>query len=191
MQVPGYTPFIITILIKPGSLMLHVPPFPKHLNYSYRYLPLSASLFYFTQTHGRNYYISVSGNDKSSGKNATSAWRSFSRLNKLNLLPGDTIFLQRAGTYEGTINIRQAGTPGKPIVITSYGEGADPVVTGSVPVKEWKATGNNRYEASIRQPVYDLYHNGQRLTPARYPNSGFLTIDKAYGKDSIECNGLQ
>jgi hypothetical protein len=33
--------------------------------------------------------------------------------------------------------------------------------------------------------------NGQRLTPARYPNRGFLTIDKSYGKDSIESNGLR
>lgn len=170
--------------------MLHFSNSLKHNKHLLRYLLLGAGLFYFAEGFSRNFYISVSGNDASIGRSPESAWRTFGRLNKLSLLPGDTVFLQRGGTYEGAITIRQGGTAKKPIVITAYGQGADPMVSGSVAVKNWKAAGNNRYEARVPQPVFDLYINSQRLTPARYPNSGFLTIDKAYGKDSIESNGL-
>jgi len=164
----------------------------KLFKYIFRFSLLSAAcIFFFAEGYSRNYYISSSGNDAANGRTVQSAWRTLQKLNKNSLQAGDTIFLRRDGVYEGTITIRQSGTAQKPIVITAYGDGAEPIVTGSVMLKEWKPAGNNRYEAIVKQPVYDLFMNDQRLTPARYPNSGFLTIDKAYGKDSIESNALQ
>jgi hypothetical protein len=38
--------------------------------------------------------------------------------------------------------------------------------------------------------VYELFVNGRRFTPARYPNGGFLTIDQGFGKDSIRSVAL-
>lgn len=156
-----------------------------------RSLLFAACIFCFAEGYSRNHYISSSGNDAANGRTAQSTWRTLQKLNKTTLQAGDTIFLQRGGVYEGTITVRQSGTAQKPIVITAYGDGPEPVISGSVAVNEWKPTGNNRYEALVKQPVYDLFINDLRQTPARYPNSGFLTIDKAYGKDSIECNGMQ
>lgn len=167
--------------------MLHLT-IHKHI---FQYLILAAGILYCGKGYSRNYYLSASGNDASNGKTTQTAWRTIQRLNKVNLQAGDTVFLQRGGMYEGSISIRQSGTVQKPIVISAYGDGQEPLVTGSVSVKSWKPIGNNRYEAIVKNPVFDLFMNGQRLTPARYPNSGFITIDKGYGKDSIESSALQ
>lgn len=165
-------------------------PTHKHINLIIRYIISGALLLCFNEAFSRNYYVSISGNDAFSGRTAERAWRTLKRLSKISLHAGDTIFLQRGGVYEGTISVRNSGTAQKPIVITAYGEGSQPLITGSVGTKNWKPVGNNRYETMLREPVFDLFMNGERLTPARYPNSGFLTIDKAFGKDSIQCNAL-
>lgn len=148
-------------------------------------------IFLYQDAGASKYYFSAEGDDANSGRLPQKSWKKLSHLTKIKLQPGDTLFFRRGDVFEGTISIQQSGTKGKPIVITAYGEGGDPVFTGAVAVKNWKATGGVRYEANISKKVYDLFANGKRLTPARFPNSGYLSIDNGYGKDSISCNALQ
>jgi hypothetical protein len=159
-----------------------------------RYISLLlASLLLVAFVHGqsRRYYITAAGKDNGNGKTAATGWRSLRPLAGVKLKGGDTVFLQRGGVYEGSVMITGSGRDKAPVVITAFGEGAAPVISGSVPVTDWKPIGNNRFEALVREPVFDLFRNNQRLTPARHPNSGFMTIEKAYGKDSIESSALQ
>ncbi|MCF1713709.1 right-handed parallel beta-helix repeat-containing protein [Flavihumibacter sp. RY-1] len=139
----------------------------------------------------RNFYFSETGNDRSNGKSPRSAWRSLQRLTGLRLQSGDTLFFERGSVFEGGINLHQSGEMGKPIVITAYGTGEAPVFTGSVPATNLNTVGNNRYETKLDREVFDLFVNGLRYTHARYPNSGFLKVDKGYGKDSIASAALQ
>ena len=137
------------------------------------------------------YYFSADGNDANSGRLPQKSWKTLSRLAKVKLRPGDTLFFYKGDVFEGTLSVQQSGTKEKPIVITGYGEGVDPVFTGAVSIKDRKPSAAARYEASSNQNVYDLFASGRRLTPASFPNTGYLTIDNGYGKDSIGCTALQ
>ncbi len=141
-------------------------------------------------SYGRNYYLSGSGSDQARGTSPRAAWKSLARLAKATLRPGDTVFFRRGDAFPGSVNLRHSGTAAAPIVFTAYGEGAPPLLTGAVPVSGWKAAGPNRYEAAVAGRVYELFVNGRRFTPARYPNAGFLTIDQGFGKDSIRSAAL-
>ena len=70
-----------------------------------------------------DYYVSVSGNDSKSGSSAATAWKTISRVNQNQYVPGDRILFQGGEAFPGTLNFRNtsAGTAAMPIVITSYG----------------------------------------------------------------------
>ncbi|WP_304062913.1 right-handed parallel beta-helix repeat-containing protein [Pedobacter glucosidilyticus] len=147
--------------------------------------------FIYNFTYARNFYFSESGNDKANGKSPASAWKTLNRLKNLKLQPGDTLFFKRGDTFTGMLDIKQSGSTNKPIVITAYGQGEKPIFTGSTAIHNWKAVGNNIYEAYINTKIYDVFENNFRFTPARYPNKGFLKIDKGFGKDSLSALSLQ
>jgi hypothetical protein len=140
---------------------------------------------------GRNYYISGKGNDRHSGKSALAAWKTPVPLNRLGLQPGDTVFLERGFQYRGSLIIKNSGRKEAPIVISAHGIGSTPVLMGSTEAKCCKLVSDNVFEQEIGEEVFDVFYKGRRLTPARFPNSGHLTIDQGFGKDSIACAALQ
>ncbi|MRX46909.1 right-handed parallel beta-helix repeat-containing protein [Pedobacter puniceum] len=145
----------------------------------------------FNSSYARNFYFSASGNDKANGKSPKTAWKSLNKLKNFKLQPGDTLFFKRGDIFTGTLDIQQSGTRNHPIVITAFGKGVNPLFLGSITVKDWKSIGNNKYEASLNQKVFDIYEKNYRFTPARYPNSGFLKVEKGFGKDSLSSLSLQ
>jgi hypothetical protein len=91
--------------------------------------------------YGRSYYLSGSGSDQAGGTSPRTAWKSLARLAKATLRPGDTVFFRRGDAFPGSVHLRHSGTAAAPIVLTAYGEGAPPVLTGAVPVGGWQGAG--------------------------------------------------
>lgn len=133
--------------------------------------------------HATDYYVSGSGNDGNSGTSQAQAWHSIDRVNQLSygLQPGDRVLFQRGGTYRGELNIGSSGTSGQPITIGAYGSGASPIISGSTLVTGWTIHQGNIWKASVAQPVKYVFVGGQRMTLARYPNSGWLRSDNGGG----------
>ena len=57
------------------------------------------------------------------------------KLTKLNsffysLAAGESVLFKRGETFSGAITVNQSGSAGNPIVISAYGTGANPVISG-------------------------------------------------------------
>ncbi|HEY0976536.1 MAG TPA: right-handed parallel beta-helix repeat-containing protein [Flavobacteriales bacterium] len=125
------------------------------------------------------YYISPTGSDTNNGTSTSTPWRTIDRLNQLSsaFQPGDRILFLRGGVFRGKLNILSSGTATNRIEIGAYGTGAEPVLSGSRQVTGWTVHSGNIWKANVGQKVYNVFHNGQLMTLARYPNSGWLTND--------------
>ncbi len=95
---------------------------------------LFATLFGAVQLFATDYYVDASsGNDANDGKTPATAWKSLSKstTNKAFLFgAGDKLYIKAGTTYQNQqLVIEEAsGTPENPFVVTSYGEGAKPII---------------------------------------------------------------
>ncbi|HEU0112139.1 MAG TPA: right-handed parallel beta-helix repeat-containing protein [Flavisolibacter sp.] len=73
----------------------------------------------------KSYYISSTGNDANDGLTKAAAWQSATKINAIDLQPGDSVFFEGGQTFTGPIQLQadDVGMATKPIVITSYGSG--------------------------------------------------------------------
>lgn len=145
-----------------------------------------------------NYYFSNSGDDNNKGTSAAAAWQSIAKLNAAfaAIRAGDTIFFKRGDVFYGSIKITQSGAPGKPIVFTAYGQGANPVISGFTLISGWKKKEGGVWEApaaSIKENLNMVTLNGIPQRIARYPNAdapdgGYLRYENFSGNTSITGN---
>lgn len=78
------------------------------------------------------YYLdAVNGNDNNNGHSEQAAWKSLSKLQSLQLKPGDRILLKRGDTYSGELEISGQGTSDNRIYVEAYGEGSKPCIVGN------------------------------------------------------------
>lgn len=91
---------------------------------------------------GSDYYFSAVGNDLTGDGSSASPWKSISKLNSLDLEPGDNVLLRAGDTFAGNILLgaNDSATDangvfsGNPIYFGAYGVGPRPVISS--------ATGN-------------------------------------------------
>jgi parallel beta-helix repeat protein len=134
----------------------------------------------FSARGNKYYFSSVTGDDTRTSTQAqqpATPWKTISKLNAYfsSLLPGDTVFLQCGSVFTGPLHIRQSGSSGHPIVITSYGTGAAPVISGFSTLTGWVSAGGNIWQSScaacgVRVNILDVADSSQPM--GRYPNSG-------------------
>lgn len=84
---------------------------------------------------GTAYYVSsTEGDDGNDGLTPETAWASLDKVNShAAFLPGDQILLKKGDVWNGYLRPQGSGVEGKPIILSSYGEGdADlrPVING-------------------------------------------------------------
>ena len=92
----------------------------------------SAGLAWAERTAPATFYVdSGRGSDAAAGTEAGSAWLSLERVNSAALLPGDRVLFKRGGLWRGQL-VPQSGSNGAPIVYSAYGDGAKPILQGSV-----------------------------------------------------------
>jgi hypothetical protein len=90
---------------------------------------------------GATYYVdSAGGSDSNDGLSPERAWASVGRVNRTKLVGGDSVLFKRGGLWREAL-AGQSGEEGKPILFSSYGEGALPLIQPSKPVSDpalWK-----------------------------------------------------
>jgi len=137
------------------------------------------------------YYVSPTGNDSNNGTSQSTPWRTISRVQQLeyNFQPGDQVLFQRGGVYPGQLNIGSSGTSSLPIVLGAYGTGALPEISGANPVTGWTVHSGNIWRAPVSQAVKHVRVNGALMTLARYPNTGWLTVNTS-SATNLNCPSL-
>jgi len=81
---------------------------------------------------GKNYYVSKSGDDSRDGLSMQTAWRSLDKISNFDFNPGDSLMLEGGVEFKGTISLASDdnGSPGKPVVVTSYGNKKATIAAG-------------------------------------------------------------
>ena len=98
----------------------------KQIKYQVFVLLLSFSLCAQNQ-----YYLSSStGNDNNNGSQ-TQPWKTLSKISNTTLGPGDTVYFKKGDTFRGHFVVDGSGTEQSPITFTSYGNGNQPIISGS------------------------------------------------------------
>lgn len=139
--------------------------------------------------NAQNYYVSSSASAGGNGSKL-SPWNSFAPLNALLASTSgkvDSVFLKCGDTFrEQLIDSLRSN-----LVITSYGSGNQPVISGADIVSGWNATGNY-WEVSFNQSVTHFFANHQEQILARYPDEGaaYLTVDEGSSKAMLKDAAL-
>ena len=98
------------------------------------FIVLCFSLFVAGELTGqeKNYYVSKSGDDSRDGLSIQTAWRSLDKISDFDFNPGDSLMLEGGVEFKGTINLASDdnGSPGKPVVVTSYGNKKAKIAAG-------------------------------------------------------------
>ena len=127
-------------------------------------------LFISLQANAKSYYFSSSSGNDANNNSINSPWATLAKLNSIfpTLKKGDSILFKCGDTFIG-----QIVTAANDIVISSYGKGQKPVITGLIKVTGWKQTNNHIWQAAITKngmsPAF-LLKNGLQQRMGRYPN---------------------
>lgn len=93
------------------------------------------------------------------------------KFNTLPLSSGDTVYFDDNGLFPGQFVVSASGTASQPIVITSYGSGADPILGGMTALGGWTNVSGNVWQTSYSGPAPTfLTNNGVMQTTSRTPN---------------------
>lgn len=148
---------------------------------------LCSALLSFAQS---SYYISSTdgNNSTNNGLSAGSPWADFNNLDGVTLQPGDTIFIKCGDVIEDSLNLLGTGSSSAPIVITAYGNGAKPIVSGSKKLTSW--TGSTIKSCTSFQAVRCLIVNGTQEAYAKSPDTGFFYADNNTSVNGFTDNDL-
>ena len=93
--------------------------------------PIFVLLLSYSLCAQNQYYLSSStGNDNSDGSQ-TQPWKTLSKISNTTLGPGDTVYFKKGDTFRGHFVVDGSGTEQSPITFTSYGNGNQPIISGS------------------------------------------------------------
>ncbi len=138
-----------------------------------------------------SYYFSASdGDDTRTSTQAQSPATPWKTLPKLlayysSLAPGDNVLFKRGDTFIGTLSTH-SGSAGSPINYGAYGTGANPVISGFIPLSSWTLSSGNIYYATLDVPRLQIVTLDNIVKGmGRYPNTGFLQYTASSGNASI------
>ena len=93
--------------------------------------PIFVLLLSYSLCAQNQYYLSSStGNDSNDGSQ-TQPWKTLSKISNTTLGPGDTVYFKKGDTFRGHFVVDGSGTEQSPITFTSYGNGSQPIISGS------------------------------------------------------------
>lgn len=97
------------------------------------------------RAYGQNaYYISSSeGNDSNRGT-ISQPFQSLAKISSVLLIPGDQVLFKKGDRFLGHFVVNGSGSESQPIIISSYSEGSQPIISGQV-----GPTGGGDYEEAI------------------------------------------
>ena len=160
-------------------------------------LLILVSLSYTTQA--KNYYISQTGSNINNGLTPATAWQTIAKVNAsfTVIVAGDSILFKCGDTFYGSVVIAKSGTSSLPIVISSYGTGAKPIISGFTTLSSWALVSTGIYQAAVnaKNTVNMVTLNNQPQAVGRYPNAdaadgGYLTYTGFTGNTAYTCAAL-
>lgn len=128
------------------------------------------TFFIFCQiaSAANRYVSSING---STGGNGTQG-NPYKNLSQLTALaPGDTVFLEAGSVFRESLVLFQGGNASAKVVITSYGSGAKPIISGANTVTNWIQSGN-KYYAAHSGTCANFFASNKEMTLARTPDEG-------------------
>lgn len=141
------------------------------------YIRFALVVFIAIEAFSSNYYISKLGSDQNNGLSPDSCWKTMAAISGINYNPGDTIYFKCGEVFEGSVTINFSGTLLKPIVITSYGSGQKPIITGAIGFSNWVKGDIPVIKVTSEQAITSLYAGNKKQILARYPNRDFLLME--------------
>ncbi|MCC8155143.1 MAG: right-handed parallel beta-helix repeat-containing protein [Tannerellaceae bacterium] len=118
-------------------------------------------------SYPNRYYIDPeNGAYYNTGHSPSQAWESVERFVEKTWQPGDTILIKRGTVWNGTIELKGSGEPGKPIVLGSYGD-------EDLPLPEINGEGKKDQTILIRNVQYweiqdlKITNTGEEIAPRR------------------------
>jgi hypothetical protein len=131
----------------------------------------------YTASFDNNYYMSSSeGNDNNDGS-INAPWETISKINSIPLAASDSIFFKKGDRFDGHLEINYSGNTSSPIVITSYGSGDQPIITGEVGA----ANGGDYQEAIYVENQDNLVFEDIEVHNERLHNRTGISEEDAYG----------
>ncbi len=93
-------------------------------------LPVAKSEVVKAENNGTIYYVSSKdGNDNNDGLSEASPFKTLDKINELTLGPSDQVLLESGSVFNDQyLHIQGSGAENEPIIISKYGEGADPII---------------------------------------------------------------
>lgn len=148
----------------------------------------------------KNYYVAANGSNANTGTSITAPWQTISKLNAAfaSMAPGDSILFRRGDVFYGTVVVGKSGSSGKPLVISAYGTGAKPVITGFITASSWTLVSAGIYQAYVpaaKSTLNMVTVNGIPQALGRYPNAtdangGYLSYESFSGSSAITDSQL-
>lgn len=118
-----------------------------------------------SQATMRTYYIDAStGDDMNNGLSPDQPWASLQQVNSQKFVAGDQILFKSGTSYNGQLIPHGRGTRKHPIVISSYGKGAKPIING---------LGEKKYTLLLKNVEYydvnnlEVTNQGENREPGR------------------------
>ncbi len=81
-----------------------------------------------TSGQSKVYFVSPAGDDSQSGLSIKDAWKTIEKVNQVTFQPGDQVLFESGGIWKGQLQPQGSGEEGKPIILSSYGGQARPVI---------------------------------------------------------------
>jgi len=103
---------------------------------------------YVSEATGTVYYISALGNDNNDGISIDTPFLTTNKIEAITLYAGDIVAFRRGDTWNDSLSISNSGSVGNPIIITSYGSGARPIINANADFStSW--VSDNSYHADM------------------------------------------
>ncbi len=125
-----------------------------------------------------SYFIdSNNGSDDNSGFTENTAWKSLAKVSASSFEPGDQIKFKKGERFDGHLVLNSSGNENNPILITSYGVGNKPIITGEV-----GSTGGGDFQEAILVENHDhITFDGLEINNERTASRSGVDDKDAYG----------
>ena len=139
-------------------------------------LLLSAVVFQHTGATAATYYVdSVAGVDANNGTSLGTPWKSLTKVNAIDFLPGDQVLFKKGSSWTGTLTPKGNGSSSAQLVFDAYGTGAAPLINGgggANAVMLWSKKYFTFQNFSVTNDApKDGYRTGIRMTFVGPPSS--------------------
>ncbi len=123
------------------------------------------------------YYISSSEGDDNNEGTIISPWKTLTKISTIGLLPGDTVYFKKGDRFNGHFTVNGSGSVEAQIVITSYGNGEKPIITGEVGAEN----GGDYQEAIYVENNDNIVFEGLEIQNERMNTRAGVDDVDAYG----------